>query len=226
MFEPGSRGRILTADRRGPMAYRACTSTSGVMCTDSPPPCARRRFRKSLSALRLHHGRPNGDAVPDGAAVAGATPLFRCLVWHRGGWDVHFHPNLPRGSLPVHRSLQEGQRRAVNGFSVRLGTIPDYSRESGGMGITGVRDGSPAATAGIKGGDIIVKFGPPRRGGRVRLHVCAAQIRARRRGRDRGASGRRAAGVHGGAGGGWLRVTPERRRPIPIQSGSGSASGS
>ncbi len=47
-----------------------------------------------------------------------------------------------------------------SGFSVRLGTIPDYSRESGGMGITGVRDGSPAATAGIEGGDIIVKFGP------------------------------------------------------------------
>ena len=47
-----------------------------------------------------------------------------------------------------------------SGFSVRLGTIPDYSRESGGMGITGVRDGSPAAKAGIKGGDIIVKFGP------------------------------------------------------------------
>ena len=48
---------------------------------------------------------------------------------------------------------------ARSGFRVRLGTIPDYSRESGGMGITGVREGSPAATAGIEGGDIIVKFG-------------------------------------------------------------------
>ncbi|MCY3679090.1 MAG: M28 family peptidase [Gemmatimonadetes bacterium] len=48
---------------------------------------------------------------------------------------------------------------ARSGFRVRLGTIPDYSRESGGMGITGVREGSPAAQAGIKGGDIIVKFG-------------------------------------------------------------------
>lgn len=47
-----------------------------------------------------------------------------------------------------------------SGFRVRLGTIPDYSRESGGMAITGVRDGGPAAKAGLKGGDIIVKFGP------------------------------------------------------------------
>ena len=48
----------------------------------------------------------------------------------------------------------------ASGFRVRLGTIPDYSRESGGMAITAVRVGSPAAEAGIEGGDIIVKFGP------------------------------------------------------------------
>ncbi len=48
----------------------------------------------------------------------------------------------------------------ASGFRVRLGTIPDYSRESGGMAITAVRDGSPAAKAGVTGSDIIVKFGP------------------------------------------------------------------
>ena len=48
----------------------------------------------------------------------------------------------------------------ASGFRVRLGTIPDYSRESGGMAITAVREGSPAAEAGIAGGDIIVRFGP------------------------------------------------------------------
>ncbi|MDE2654770.1 MAG: M28 family peptidase [Gemmatimonadetes bacterium] len=48
----------------------------------------------------------------------------------------------------------------ASGFRVRLGTIPDYSRESGGMAITAVREGGPAAEAGLQGGDIIVKFGP------------------------------------------------------------------
>lgn len=47
----------------------------------------------------------------------------------------------------------------TSGFRVRLGTIPDYSRESGGMAITAVRAGSPAAEAGMEGGDIIVQFG-------------------------------------------------------------------
>ncbi len=39
-FEPVSRRGFLTADRPGPVAYRACTSTSGCMCTESPCQCA------------------------------------------------------------------------------------------------------------------------------------------------------------------------------------------
>ncbi len=46
-----------------------------------------------------------------------------------------------------------------SGFRVRMGTLPDYSRESGGMAITAVRAGSPAEKAGIEGGDIIVMVG-------------------------------------------------------------------
>lgn len=46
-----------------------------------------------------------------------------------------------------------------SGFNVRLGTIPDYSQESGGMRITGVRDDSPAARAGLQSGDVIVRMG-------------------------------------------------------------------
>ncbi|MGI9625901.1 MAG: M28 family peptidase [Longimicrobiales bacterium] len=48
---------------------------------------------------------------------------------------------------------------ARSDFSVRLGTIPNYSQEEGGMRISGVRDDSPAAKAGIQGGDVIVRFG-------------------------------------------------------------------
>ncbi len=38
--------------------------------------------------------------------------------------------------------------------------MPDYADEAkNGMKITGVRDGGPAAKAGLKGGDAIVKIG-------------------------------------------------------------------
>ncbi len=64
------------------------------------------------------------------------------------------------GAGNPHGTTAPGDGNTVrSGFRVRVGTIPDYSRESGGMGITGVRDGSPAAKAGLKGGDVIVRFG-------------------------------------------------------------------
>ena len=57
--------------------------------------------------------------------------------------------------------VQSGDENGMRGgFRVRLGTIPDYSRQSGGMAITAVRAGSPAARAGMQGGDVIVGFGP------------------------------------------------------------------
>ena len=40
-----------------------------------------------------------------------------------------------------------------------LGTIPDMSESPGGVRITGVRTGGPAALAGLQGGDIIIKIG-------------------------------------------------------------------
>jgi aminopeptidase-like protein len=48
---------------------------------------------------------------------------------------------------------------AGRGFRVYLGTIPDYTEEVKGVKLSGVREGSPAEKAGIKGGDTIVKFG-------------------------------------------------------------------
>ena len=66
----------------------------------------------SLPALRLHHGRTNGDAVPKGAAVAGATPPFGCPAGHRGGRHVRFHPNLAKGRSRSINPVPEGHRRA------------------------------------------------------------------------------------------------------------------
>lgn len=51
-----------------------------------------------------------------------------------------------------------GEKRSM-AFSVYIGTIPDYSDHPKGLRITGVREGSPAEKAGMKEGDVIVKFG-------------------------------------------------------------------
>ncbi len=56
----------------------------------------------------------------------------------------------------VERSDQGGGSRDT--LRAYLGSIPDYSTEVKGVKLSGVRGGSPAEKAGIKGGDVIVEF--------------------------------------------------------------------
>lgn len=58
----------------------------------------------------------------------------------------------------AYTKVKRTQDQQVRGFSVYVGTIPDYSYDKG-FRITGVSDGGPAQKAGLQGGDIIVKFG-------------------------------------------------------------------
>lgn len=44
-------------------------------------------------------------------------------------------------------------------FTVSLGVVPDYLFDGAGMRIDGVTDGKPAAAAGMKKGDVVVKLG-------------------------------------------------------------------
>jgi hypothetical protein len=46
------------------------------------------------------------------------------------------------------------------GFKVSLGTLPDYAFTGRGVKLTGARADSPAARAGLRAGDVIVKVGP------------------------------------------------------------------
>lgn len=45
-----------------------------------------------------------------------------------------------------------------SGFNISLGTIPNYADSTDGLLLDGVRDGSPAAKAGVKAGDKVVKL--------------------------------------------------------------------
>jgi S1-C subfamily serine protease len=42
---------------------------------------------------------------------------------------------------------------------VRTGAIPEYGFEGPGVKLSGARGGSPADRAGLKGGDIVLRFG-------------------------------------------------------------------
>jgi aminopeptidase YwaD len=65
-------------------------------------------------------------------------------------------------SLPERPTFQKvadegaGERR---GFKVRTGAIPEYGFEGPGVKLSGARGGSPADKAGLKAGDIVLRFG-------------------------------------------------------------------
>ncbi|MEX2190893.1 MAG: M28 family peptidase [Bacteroidota bacterium] len=63
-------------------------------------------------------------------------------------------PSYVRVDAP-RQPTASGQGRARS----YTGTIPDFGEQVEGMKISGVTDGSPAAKAGLQGGDVIVKFG-------------------------------------------------------------------
>ena len=84
---------------------------------------------------------------------------------------------------------------------VFLGTIPDYATEVAGVKLAGIRGGSPAEKAGLKGGDVIVEFG-----GQKVSNIYDYTLRARRgedwpAGGDRRDARRRTREDHGHAGG-------------------------
>ena len=58
--------------------------------------------------------------------------------------------------VPADKEEEQGGAR---GFRVWVGGIPDYSDEGVGVRFTGVSPGSPAEKAGMRGGDVLLKFG-------------------------------------------------------------------
>jgi len=64
--------------------------------------------------------------------------------------------NPQRPTYAVAKSSGIGGGRS--GFNISLGTIPNYADSTDGLLLDGVRDGSPAAKAGVKAGDKVVKL--------------------------------------------------------------------
>jgi Zn-dependent M28 family amino/carboxypeptidase len=60
---------------------------------------------------------------------------------------------------PTYVTVKSDPGMRTGGFRVYVGTIPNYADSTNGLLIDGVREGSPAAKAGIKAGDRVVKIG-------------------------------------------------------------------
>lgn len=62
-------------------------------------------------------------------------------------------------SLPSRPPGSQSQDLERTGYGTYLGSIPDFGGNEEGVRLAGVSDGSPAALAGLREGDVIVQFG-------------------------------------------------------------------
>jgi Zn-dependent M28 family amino/carboxypeptidase len=61
-------------------------------------------------------------------------------------------------SLPAARRLAVEAEQRPAGSGAYLGSIPDYGVDTEGVALAGVTEGSPAARAGLRRGDVIIEF--------------------------------------------------------------------
>ncbi len=55
-------------------------------------------------------------------------------------------------------SNEKEPKKGIAKFNIYIGTIPDYSSQMRGVRLMGVKDGSPADKAGIRGEDTIIQY--------------------------------------------------------------------
>ena len=74
------------------------------------------------------------------------------------GWDQRIALTPVEPDLAAAHGQDPSSSTTRGGYGPYLGTIPDMVPVDFGLRLTGVREGSPAADAGIRGGDIVVEF--------------------------------------------------------------------
>lgn len=101
-----------------------------------------------FSGTHSDYHKPSDDA--DKINYGGMTDIVNVIL------EV-IHRADKKGKLEFSKTKEPEQGRSS--FKVTLGVVPDYSYNGEGLKIDGVNDGKPAAAAGIKAGDIILKIG-------------------------------------------------------------------
>lgn len=103
-----------------------------------------------FTGIHDHYHRPSDDA--ENLNYAGMTriaDMAKAIV-------LEMHDAEPLSFQSV--EMAQSQMGAARGFSVTLGTIPDYASQEKGVKISGVREGAPAEAAGLQPDDVIVEL--------------------------------------------------------------------
>jgi Zn-dependent M28 family amino/carboxypeptidase len=115
-------------------------------------------YKRHIPVLALFTGAHGDYHKPtDSADKIDAQGLWRVSLFARDLSDsLARRPRVTFQQAKADSGM--GRIAGGGGYGAYLGTIPDYMQTEGGVLLTDVRVGSPADSAGLKGGDVIVKF--------------------------------------------------------------------
>ncbi|MBI4577843.1 MAG: M20/M25/M40 family metallo-hydrolase [Planctomycetes bacterium] len=102
-----------------------------------------------------HRPSDDADRIEAEGAARVARAALRCV---RDLADLESRPEYVRVAAP-HREDPHAGAGVPAGGRARLGVMPDYTQESGGMRLSDVSPGGPAEAGGLKGGDVVVALG-------------------------------------------------------------------
>ena len=113
-------------------------------------------YAREIPVLHMFTGthsqyhRPDDDwELINAEGMAEVSTLSAALITELANWPSEL--TLVKQERP--------QAGGGGGYGPYLGTIPDFGEvEGGGLRLSGVREGSPAAEAGIQGGDVVIEF--------------------------------------------------------------------
>jgi C-terminal processing protease CtpA/Prc len=142
---------VQGANRRAPFEIK--TASDGYGPSDHSS-----FYKRKVPVLALFTGAHTDYHKPtDSADRIDAAGLWRVALFARDLVD-----SLDRRPRPTFQQAKSdsgmGRIAGGGGYGAYLGTIPDYMQTEGGVLLSGVRTASPADSAGLKGGDVIVKF--------------------------------------------------------------------
>jgi Zn-dependent M28 family amino/carboxypeptidase len=143
---------VTAANQAGP-GFAIRTSSDGYGPSDHSS-----FYKRHVPVLMLFTGAHADYHKPtDSADKIEVEGLWRVALYARDlvdSLDARPRPTFQQAKADSNM----GRIAGGGGYGAYLGTIPDYMQTEGGVLLSGVRSGSPADSAGLKGGDVIVQF--------------------------------------------------------------------